>query len=137
MKVIIAGNRSLGRRIAEVERAMRDAEAELGIIPTEVICGMAPGADLLGKQWAEERDIPVRAFPAEWDLHGRSAGPIRNGKMAAVADALVAVWDGESSGTKDMIRQARRKGLTIHIHYFRHEPRRTAPADQVVFDFDE
>lgn len=130
MKVIIAGNRSLGRRYDEIVKAMEDAALE-GIKPTEVICGMAAGADLLGKDWAERRNIPVREFPADWRGQGRAAGPIRNSQMADVADALVAVWDGESSGTRDMIKKAKRKGLKIHIHYFTPDPKPTA------FDFGD
>lgn len=130
MKVIIAGNRSLGRRYAEVERAMEDA-ALAGIKPTEVICGMARGADLLGKEWADRRNIPVREFEPDWTTHGRAAGPIRNSEMAAVADALVAVWDGESKGTRDMIKKAQKKGLKVYVHYFTPDPKPT------VFDFGE
>jgi len=29
---------------------------------------------------------------------------------------LIAVWDGESRGTKNMIDYATKKGLKIHIH---------------------
>ena len=36
--------------------------------------------------------------------------------MAANADALVAVWDGVSPGTKNMIAQARLQGLRVHVY---------------------
>lgn len=36
--------------------------------------------------------------------------------MAAVAEGLVAVWDGESPGTRDMIEHAKQMGLVVHIH---------------------
>ena len=35
--------------------------------------------------------------------------------MADNADALIAIWDGESRGTKHMIDIARRKGLKVWI----------------------
>lgn len=35
--------------------------------------------------------------------------------MAQNADAIVAVWDGESRGTKHMIDEARRSGLLMHV----------------------
>jgi hypothetical protein len=35
--------------------------------------------------------------------------------MAAYADALVAVWDGESRGTASMIKAAQRKGIPFYI----------------------
>jgi hypothetical protein len=35
--------------------------------------------------------------------------------MADNADALIAFWDGESKGTKNMIDNARRKGLAVRV----------------------
>ena len=37
--------------------------------------------------------------------------------MADNADALIAVWDGESRGTADMIKKARDRGLRVYIKY--------------------
>ena len=39
--------------------------------------------------------------------------------MADYADALIAFWDGRSSGTRDMIRRAEEKGLRVEIHLIR------------------
>lgn len=72
-------------------------------IITEVVSGGAKGADALGERYAKEYKIPLKVFPADWDKHGRSAGPIRNAQMGDYADQLVAVWDGKSKGTKNMI----------------------------------
>lgn len=87
--------------------------------PSEVIIisGHAKGADSLGERYAQERGFPVELFPAEWDLHGKSAGFIRNTKMAEVADALVAfrVTGLACNGTNHMIREAQRLGLVIKI----------------------
>jgi hypothetical protein len=57
-----------------------------------------------------------KRFPADWDRFGRSAGPKRNKQMAEYGDALIAVWDGESRGTKTMIEFARERGLQVYIH---------------------
>ena len=43
------------------------------------------------------------------------AGPLRNEKMARVADALIAFWDGKSRGTKNMIDLANMKGISVRI----------------------
>ena len=119
MKVIIAGCRTLARsQYKEVERAMEDAALEKGIKPTLIISGKAAGADALGELWADRHNIPVQGHPPDWAAHGRAAGPIRNAQMADEADALVAIWDGQSRGTRNMIQTAQKKGLTVHIHYF-------------------
>ena len=54
-------------------------------------------------------------YPADWERHGRAAGPIRNEEMAEVSDALIAFWDGKSRGTKSMIEIAMRKGLQVAV----------------------
>lgn len=116
MKLIIAGSRWI-----KDKRHLRDAFSFTGWDweVTEVVCGMAAGADTLGKEWAEKNGIPVKPFPAAWrDKDGsfdRSAGFKRNELMAQYADALLALWDGESSGTADMIKRARKHGLKIHV----------------------
>ncbi len=84
-------------------------------VVTEVFCGEARGVDLLGRVWAKFNSVPVRSFPADWDAYGHSAGMVRNGEMAMNADALVAVWDGHSRGTADMIRKAKARNLFVHV----------------------
>ncbi len=78
-----------------------------------VVSGTARGADRLGERYARERGYEIRQFPADWLNDEKKAGPIRNAKMADNADALIAFWDGQSRGTKNMIETAKRKGLVI------------------------
>lgn len=110
MKVIIAGSRTI-EDMKSVERAVRVSMFDI----TEVVCGGARGADTLGKQWAADRGIPVSVFPADWNRWGRKAGYLRNCSMAEYADALVAIWDGSSRGTKSMIDIMRGLKKPIHI----------------------
>lgn len=113
MKVIIAGSRNVtDPRI--VDRAVKASGWHMDI--TEVIHGGARGVDTLAGAWARGFDIPVRAFPANWREHGRAAGPIRNRIMAEHGQALIAIWDGESRGTKNMIEEAKRRGLKVFIY---------------------
>ena len=110
MKVIVAGSR--GIEDAEVVyRTIEESPFEI----TEVVSGTARGPDTLGENWAMAHNLPVKRIPAQWDTHGKKAGPIRNSTMAEYADALVAVWDGESRGTKNMIKEAQSKGLPVHL----------------------
>jgi len=111
VKTIIAGSRGI-TDIKIVEQAIKDSGFEI----TEVVCGMARGVDLLGKRWADSNDIPVAKFPANWEDFGRKAGYMRNAEMAAYAEALIAIWDGESRGTAHMIGKASSKGLKIYVH---------------------
>lgn len=106
MKVIIAGCRDI-HSDKTVRLAMKEA-ALAGIIPSEVVSGKAAGVDAAGERWAVENGLSITPFPADWGRHGKSAGPIRNRLMAAYADALVAIWDGKSRGTANMIEEMRK-----------------------------
>lgn len=111
MKVIIAGGRDFTNF-----NTVRDAIEASGFEITEVVSGMAKGVDTLGEVYALGKNIPVVGFPADWSKNGRAAGPMRNKEMAEYADALIAVWDGVSKGTANMIMQARRNGLDVFIY---------------------
>ena len=110
MKVIIAG----GRDIEDYELLL-EAVLNAGFDITAVVSGTARGADKMGERFAEEAGIPVYQFPADWDKYGRAAGPIRNQVMADFGDALIAIWDGKSRGTKGMIELAQKKGIPVHV----------------------
>jgi hypothetical protein len=86
-----------------------------------VVCGGAPGVDTFGARYAKLAKIPVRYFRANWQKHGQSAGPRRNGLMVKYAEALIAVWDGKSRGTKNVIETARRHGLLVHVHLIKEQ----------------
>lgn len=80
------------------------------------------GADYLGELYAEHIGVKVAKFPANWTKYGPAAGPIRNAQMAKYADALVAVWDGDSKGTANMIQEMRVLGKPIHVYVFTKKP---------------
>ena len=115
MKLIIAGSRSVHLYAALLRGLDRSFFEDI----TEVICGGARGADSLGKRWAGINDIKVTMFKAEWDKYGKTAGYIRNVQMAdycePAEDGLLALWDGHSSGTWNMITLARKRGLLVHV----------------------
>lgn len=110
MNVIIAGGRDYHNYETLLE-AIEEAQFEI----TTVVSGGAKGVDALGEQYAEEQDLNLKIFRADWETHGRAAGPIRNRKMAENADALIAVWDGKSRGTKNMIETAQKLGLLVYV----------------------
>lgn len=114
MRTIIAGSRS---EFPIPREYLESAIASCGWMPTVVISGTARGADALGEQWAQRNGIPVERFPADWNTYGRSAGHRRNAEMAARAEALIALWDGTSNGTKGMIDLAKKRGLRVFVHY--------------------
>jgi hypothetical protein len=84
----------------------------------EIVSGGAKGADSLGEKFAKEKGYNVRVFRADWKKYGRKAGLIRNVEMGKYADALVAFWDGISTGTAHMIDFANKNNLIVRVIYF-------------------
>lgn len=87
---------------------------------------MASGADLIGREWAIKKGIPVKDMPAEWNnlnalgakpatrkdgtgMYNKTAGIMRNIAMGSYADYAICFWDGQSRGTKNMIEVMRNK----------------------------
>lgn len=113
MKVIIAGSRDI-KDYQLLKMAIQKSELDI----TEVVSGGAAGVDFLGERWAREHGVLLTRFPADWSAYGKAAGPIRNGEMAAYVGkegALLALWDGKSKGTKNMIDQAEKHGLKFYV----------------------
>ena len=113
MRTIIAGSRNITDF-----RVLLDAMSgnEITARTTEVVSGTAPGVDTLGEMWATSTGTPIKRFPALWDLYGRAAGKQRNLQMAVYADALIAIWDGRSPGTRHMIETAERMKLKVFVY---------------------
>ena len=116
MKVIIAGS----REITDF-KVIQEAVEKSTFKPTEIVSGGARGVDTLGEEWAYVHKVPIKKFLAQWNKYGRSAGFKRNVEMAEYADALIAVWDGKSKGTKHMIDQAKIKLLKVFIYVVEEE----------------
>jgi iron-sulfur cluster assembly protein len=125
MKVILAGSRHLKRKHRHFIQVAVDLS---GFDITEVVSGrngkrnakgeVVSGTDLLGEEWAEDHNLPIDPYPADWTKYGKGAGPIRNGVMArdSGAEGLIALWDGKSTGTKNMIEQAEAAGLEVSVY---------------------
>lgn len=114
MKTIIAGSREI-TDYAVLLQAIKGCPFPI----TSVVSGCARGVDTLGEQYAQENNLKLYKFPADWSTYGKRAGYIRNAEMADNAEALLAVWDGNSRGTKHMINTAIQKGLEVHVYMHR------------------
>lgn len=104
MKLAIVGSRT-GFRAADVYAYVDTLAKDI-----EVVSGGAPGVDSFAAGSAFVRDHVVKVFHADWDKHGKAAGPIRNAEIVKYCDELVAFWDGMSRGTANVIGLAAKAG---------------------------
>lgn len=111
MKVLVCGSRTIDDPAA-VSRAVEQS----GIRPTQIISGGARGVDRLASEYAAAKGIEFIEYLADWYRYGKRAGFIRNYAMVGAADAVIAVWDGTSSGTKHSIELARSSGKPVFVY---------------------
>lgn len=111
MRVIIAGSRSVTQD--QVNEAFTRCPWASSV--TCVVSGGAKGADEYGEILAANLGIQVEIYQPEWSRYGKQAGPVRNREMAKNAEGLIAIWDGLSRGTENMINLAKKAGLRIYV----------------------
>jgi hypothetical protein len=105
MKLIVAG----GRDFNNYEFLCESLDFMLSKFEKKdisIVCGMARGADALGRRYGIARGFNIIEMPANWKDLGKRAGYHRNEQMAKVATHCVVFWDGESKGSKHMIKLA-------------------------------
>jgi hypothetical protein len=108
-KILICGNRRAERyiffpRVYEVVSLTQ---------PSLLICGGASGVDSFANEAAYDFGIAIAEFAANWEQHGRHAGPIRNGWMLRFGqpDYVIAFPGGK--GTENMVMQAEEAGVPV------------------------
>ena len=105
----------IGTRTFDNYQALCETLGNLANTPTEIISGGATGADALAERYAKDNHLPLVIFRANWEKHGKAAGPVRNKIIIENCDQLVAFWDGESKGTNHTIKIARTKGKPTKV----------------------
>ena len=123
MKLIIAGSRSI-TDINTVVKALYGFNIKHKDVE-EIVSGGAKDVDKLGERIARSNKINVKIFKADWDKYGKKAGYLRNKKMGKYADTLLAVWDGESKGTRHMIDIMKRLNKTVYVYNQKDDPNET------------
>ena len=105
-KILVCGGRNYNNR--ETVRRTLDR-----IKPAEIIHGAARGADTLAGEYARDRGIPCRSFPADWQRHGRPAGFIRNRQMLDEGKPELVVAFPGGPGTRNMVKIALERGFPV------------------------
>lgn len=89
-----------------------DMEAEARPVH-RIIQGGARGADELARKWCHSRLCQMENYPADWNKHGKAAGPIRNQQMIDEGRPTKVFAFAGGRGTADMIRRAEQAGIPV------------------------
>lgn len=132
MKLVIAGGRDLQISIEDLDNILEHYIYQYG--PPcegrfEIIEGGAKGIDRCARDYAKHFNIPFTTFDAEWDdlshpdavikknkfgkKYDAIAGHRRNQKMAEEGTHLLVIWNGKSTGSKDMKTRMKKLGKPI------------------------
>jgi hypothetical protein len=111
MRILVCG----GRKYADCEKVwstLDEYQRKHG--PLTIIQGGATGADYLAREWTYKQKgrVTLINVPADWDKHGKAAGPIRNSEMLDEDPDLVIAFRG-GAGTEDMVRKAKKACVPV------------------------
>lgn len=113
-RLLITGTR-LGWDWNELREQLSEAYFKLGP-NTVLVHGAAPGVDTQAATIWSEWGLPTEAHPADWETHGKAAGPIRNQEMVDLgADLCLAFVHPESKGTRHCVRIAQEAGIPVEL----------------------
>jgi len=114
MRVLCCGDRNWTN-----SNLILDVLLEYKDIPDMVVIhGGASGADFLAGEAAKMLGFKVEVYPADWNKHGRVAGPIRNQKMLDTKpDHVIAFHDNIaiSKGTGHMISITKKAEISFEV----------------------
>ena len=127
MKVVVAGSRGI-TEYWKVETALLahwPNDSSPKHCDGELVTGGANGVDSNAEQFAEKHDIECTLFDPynaeetateySYNQYFGQAFLKRNEEMAEYGDRLIAVWDGESNGTRHMIDAMLDEGKPVHV----------------------
>jgi hypothetical protein len=114
LRILVCGGRYYAnqeRLFRTLDRALDEAEAAGKTFV--LIHGGAKGADALADRWARNRKLSPEIYVADWQTHGRAAGPIRNIKMLTESKphAIIAFEGGK--GTAHMTQAGRKANVKV------------------------
>lgn len=113
MKIAVVGSRGF-KNYYHLEMNLNEFKWDWEYIT--IVSGGAKGADELAKKYAIDNNVPFIEVPADWNSLGKAAGAIRNGRMVDMVEVVLAFWDGESKGTRDMINKTLSKNKELHVY---------------------
>ncbi len=78
-----------------------------------IISGGARGIDSVAEKYADDRGVEKLIIRPRYERFGRAAPLKRNEAMVDLADVVLAIWDGQSRGTKYTLNYARKNDKKI------------------------
>lgn len=111
MRILVCG----GRNYTDGESVAWALSQFAGPHNVVLINGGASGADALGRLYAQRLGWEVLTFGADWHMHGKAAGPMRNQRMLDLGKPDVVLAFPGGRGTADMVKKAKKAGIRVVV----------------------
>lgn len=108
--LLVTGSRSI-ETSAPVDEAIEGVDKDFNTI----LHGGASGVDQRAGVYAVLNGYREVKCRPDYDKYGRRAPLVRNDQMVEVADCVVAIWDGESEGTRYTIDAALDNNVDLNV----------------------
>jgi len=120
MKVGIVGSRGI-RDTDIVEQVLVDSpfiDRDSGLWHNNTfISGGADGVDTSAERIADEYGVDIQIIEPDYSDWSGDEHPAkrRNTRIVERSDAVVAIWNGHSNGTRDTIDKALDRGVSVYV----------------------
>jgi len=112
MRIAVTG----GRDLKNWQQICDELDVQISYGDQMIVGDCPTGLDLIASVWfyAKYGMVPG-VFKADWDKHGKAAGPMRNRDMMTDGepDLLVAFPGGR--GTASAVREAKKAGVEVYV----------------------
>lgn len=118
-RILICGSREWND-FQTIKNYLEKLCEECKSIDITIIHGGCKGADSIAGYLAKQLKMNVIVYKADWNTHGKSAGPKRNQQMLdeGKPECVIAFHNdiNNSKGTLDMITRAKKNNIPIEIY---------------------
>lgn len=114
-KVILAVSRSFKDYDLFKEKFLFYLSEKMNTHTLVVITGASRLTDLFTDKLLKDVNFIKEPHDADWGKYGQDAIRVSNDEMTTYADALIAFWDGQSLGIKNMIDLAKQKNIKVAV----------------------
>jgi hypothetical protein len=117
VRVLITGTREDGPHCQRAFEVLTKVWSRADNPTLTVVHGACPtGVDAYVDTMARDAGFSVETYPADWDTHGKAAGPLRNKQMVDLgADLCLAFPKGVSRGTRGCLALAQAAGIDTRV----------------------
>lgn len=111
-KILITGSRSITNKKRIFEILKEELKEE-----DTVITGGASGVDRISEEYCKNNNIRVITI-RPLDVSRKEDYLYRNAEMIGMADRVIALWNGVSTGAKFTINYAKKRGKDVKVFEF-------------------